>query len=76
MASALYGCAGTCNKYYYYYYYCRFAQLKEDIHFSSNETYNPENHANPKLNTIWTIFENKEKKSVELHSPERSAIDH
>jgi hypothetical protein len=21
MASALYGCAGTCNKYYYYYYY-------------------------------------------------------
>jgi hypothetical protein len=50
--------------------YCRFVQLKRD-NFSNNETYNPENHPNPKLNTIWPIFENKEKKSVELHSPER-----
>lgn len=35
----------------------RFLQIKQYLHFSNNEDYNPENHPNAKLNKIWPIYD-------------------
>lgn len=37
--------------------YRRFIQIKQFLHFSNNQDYDPETHPNPKLNKIWPVFQ-------------------
>jgi hypothetical protein len=46
---------------------------KTTLEFSNDEMYDTENHPNPKLNKIWPIFKNLEKKFMDLYTPERDA---
>lgn len=36
--------------------YRRYHNLKQYLHFSNNENYDPKTHPNPKLNKIWPIY--------------------
>lgn len=41
------------------------------LYFSDNEAYDPNTHPSPKLNKIWSVFENINKKCSSLYIPER-----
>lgn len=51
--------------------YKRFCQLKQNLHFCDNSTYNAETHPNPKLNKIWDIYTDLNKKFQSLYNLER-----
>lgn len=49
----------------------RFKQIKQFLHFSNNNEYNPRTHPNPKLNKIWPILINLKEKFKSSVTPER-----
>ncbi|XP_067140293.1 piggyBac transposable element-derived protein 4-like [Centruroides vittatus] len=49
----------------------RFIQINKNLHFSSNDNYDPTTHPNPKINKIWPIVTNLNKKFSDLYVPER-----
>lgn len=49
----------------------RYLHIKKNLHFSNNETYDPQTHPNPKLNKIWQIYETINEKFSTLYIPER-----
>ncbi|KAG8233325.1 hypothetical protein J437_LFUL017303 [Ladona fulva] len=51
--------------------YRRFASIRQHLHFSNNEEYDPLNHPNPKLNKSWPIYHMLEEKFNKLYTPER-----
>ncbi|KAG8238533.1 hypothetical protein J437_LFUL018205 [Ladona fulva] len=51
--------------------YWRFASIRQYLHFNNNEEYDPPNHLNPKLNTIWPIYQMLEDKFSKLYTQER-----
>ncbi|KAG8239694.1 hypothetical protein J437_LFUL019172 [Ladona fulva] len=51
--------------------YRRFANIRQYLHFSNNEEYDPLSHPNPKLNKIWPIYQMLEDKFSKLYTPER-----
>lgn len=56
--------------------YRRYSNIKKNLHFMNNESYDPHNHPNPKLNKIWPVFHRINKKCSELYIPERDvAVD-
>ncbi|GLV46255.1 hypothetical protein CBL_12332, partial [Carabus blaptoides fortunei] len=48
---------------------CR--DIKKDLHFTSNDDYDPRTHSNPKLNKIWPIYQNLNEKCSNLYVPGR-----
>ncbi|XP_067140274.1 piggyBac transposable element-derived protein 4-like isoform X2 [Centruroides vittatus] len=49
----------------------RFLQIKNNLHFSSHDNNDPITHSNPKINKIWPIVTNLNKKFSDLYVPER-----
>ncbi|XP_067140272.1 piggyBac transposable element-derived protein 4-like isoform X1 [Centruroides vittatus] len=49
----------------------RFLQIKNNLHFSSHDNNDPTTHPNPKINKIWPIVTNLNKKCSHLYVPER-----
>ncbi|XP_023238888.1 piggyBac transposable element-derived protein 4-like [Centruroides sculpturatus] len=52
----------------------RFLEIKQNLHFSNNENYNPRTHPNPKLNKIWPVVQNLCSKFSRLYVPERDIV--
>ncbi|KAJ8967387.1 hypothetical protein NQ314_002892 [Rhamnusium bicolor] len=49
----------------------RFENIKQFLHFSNNETYDPERHPNPKLNKIFLIYDMLVKKFRDFVVPDK-----
>ncbi|XP_023228763.1 piggyBac transposable element-derived protein 4-like [Centruroides sculpturatus] len=49
----------------------RFLQIKKNLHFSNNGSYRRTTHPNSKINNIWPIVANLNKKCSHLYVPER-----
>ncbi|XP_067121649.1 piggyBac transposable element-derived protein 4-like [Centruroides vittatus] len=52
----------------------RFLAIKQNLHFTDNQNYNPRTHPNPKLNKIWPIVQNLCSKFSRLYVPERDIV--
>lgn len=49
----------------------RFETIKQFLHFSNNDEFDPANHPCPKLNKIWPIYEELNRKFHESITPEK-----
>ncbi|XP_023219038.1 piggyBac transposable element-derived protein 4-like [Centruroides sculpturatus] len=49
----------------------RFRNIKKNLHFISNDSYNPDTHPNPKLHKIWPIIVDLNSKFSRFYIPER-----
>ena len=51
--------------------YRRFCKIKQYLHFSNNEDFDPESHPNPKLYKVLPVYESLVNKFKTLYTPER-----
>ncbi|XP_067124358.1 piggyBac transposable element-derived protein 4-like [Centruroides vittatus] len=49
----------------------RYADIKKNLHFMNNDTYNADTHPNPKLHKIWPILLDLNSKFSRFYTPER-----
>ncbi|XP_023226152.1 piggyBac transposable element-derived protein 4-like, partial [Centruroides sculpturatus] len=49
----------------------RFRDIKRNLHFINNDTYNPDTHPNPKVHKIWLIIVDLNSKFLRFYIPER-----